>query len=458
MDNVQGHISINTEDFHSKTKERSDELMNYFLAGYFIVGLALANFYGTWLIAIGMGVLLLSAFYAVKTFFPHTALYQYVLSTILGVFMAQFIYQMHGMFEMHFFAFIGSVVLITYQKWTLQIPILIVVIVHHATFSYLHNAGIGSLYFISQDYFKPQTFIIYVILTTIIFFICGLWSYQLKKMNERYISQTLLLTGLQREAQLSNERKIHADVLKQLNSSLETKARELSRSNDELEQFAYVASHDLQEPLRMITSFLSLLQEKYDPIIDEEGRQYIHFATDGAQRMRQIINDLLEFSRVGRAEDKLEQVDIQKLVSGITVLFNQRISELQAKITFHDLPTLLAYKAPLRQVFHNLISNALKYHTAGIAPEIELSCEEMDDFWKFSVSDNGIGINQEYFEQIFVIFKRLHARSEFPGTGIGLAITKKIIEFMGGNISVTSVKGEGSVFSFTIPKMHLPIS
>ncbi|MDQ7949677.1 MAG: ATP-binding protein [Pedobacter sp.] len=454
MDSPQGQISINTEDFHSKTKERSDELMNYFLVGYFIVGLVLANFYGTWIIAIGLGGLLIAAFYAVKLFFPHTVFYQYVLSAILGVFMAQFIYQMHGMFEMHFFAFIGSVVLITYQKWTLQIPILIVVIVHHATFSYLHNMGIGSLYFISSDYFKPQTFIIYVVLTTIIFFICGLWGYQLKKMNERYISQTLLLIELQREAQLSNERKIHADVLKKLNSSLETKARELSRSNDELEQFAYVASHDLQEPLRMITSFLSLLQERYDSIIDDEGRQYIHFATDGAQRMRQIINDLLEFSRVGRAEDKLEQVDIQKMVTGITVLFKQRIAELNAQVKFDGLPVLQVYKAPIRQVFHNLISNALKYHSKGTVPEIEITCEEMGDFWKFSVIDNGIGISKEYFEQIFVIFKRLHARSEFPGTGIGLAITKKIIEFLGGEITVDSEKGKGSIFSFTIPKIY----
>jgi two-component system sensor histidine kinase/response regulator len=454
MDNFHEQIIRKTAVFHARTRERSDELMNYFLIGYFFVGIMLANFYGTWFIAFGLGGVLLLAFYSVKIFLPDYAFYQYVLSAVLGLFMAQFIYQMHGMFEMHFFAFIGSVVLITYQKWTLQIPILIIVVVHHATFSYLQNSGVNSVYFISKDYFNPQSFVIYAVLTTIIFFICGLWSYQLKKINQKYISQTLLLIELQQEAQLSNERKDHAETLKRLNISLETKAKELSRSNDELEQFAYVASHDLQEPLRMITSFLALLEERYDALIDEEGKQYIHFATDGAKRMKQIIKDLLEFSKAGRTEDKLELVDLHQMVTEITTLSNQKIKELQAQISIGELPEVETFKAPIRQVFQNLISNALKYQKPGIAPVIKITCDEMEDYWKFYVSDNGIGISKEYFEQIFVIFKRLHAQSEYAGTGIGLAVTKKIVEFMGGEIAVESEKGKGSVFSFTLPKVY----
>jgi len=163
--------------FHLEIKEKSDRLMNYFLAGYFLLGIIFAFFYETWLIAFGVGGLSLLAFYSAKILLPGSSLYQYVLSVVLGVFMAQFIYQMHGLFEMHFFAFIGSAVLIIYQKWKLQIPILILVFVHHAFFSYLQNSGFHNVYFTQLDYFDLQTFIIHIFLTAVIFFICGLWKY-----------------------------------------------------------------------------------------------------------------------------------------------------------------------------------------------------------------------------------------------------------------------------------------
>ncbi|TKC10652.1 hypothetical protein FA048_10775 [Pedobacter polaris] len=452
MENYHEQLKVKAEAFHSKTKERSDSLMNYFVIGYFVVGIILANFYGTWLIAFVLGGISLLSFYSVKLLLPNYSLYQYVLSAILGIFMAQFIYQSHGMFEMYFFTFIGSAILVTYQKWTLQIPILIVVVLHHVFSSYLKVSGIDGIYFTSHANFETKSFIIHILSTTIIFFICGLWAYQMKKSNARYISQALQLIELQKEAQLSNERKIHADVLKKLNISLESNARELSRSNDELEKFAYIASHDLQEPLRMITAFLELLQERYEPVIDEKGKQYIHFASDGALRMKQLILDLLEYSKVGKTEDKLEDIDLTEMVNEITALSHRQINELQANVTFDGLPNINAFKAPIRQVFQNLISNALKYQRNGGAPIINITCKEVGDYWQFAVADNGIGINNCHFEQIFVIFKRLHARSEFGGTGIGLAVTKKIVEFMGGKIWVESELGIGSVFNFTLPK------
>nr|WP_294947442.1 PAS domain S-box protein [uncultured Mucilaginibacter sp.] len=190
----------------SDVRERSDRLMNYFLPAYFIIGLVLATFYDTWLIAFGIGGLCLLAYYSTKLFLPESDLYQYVLSAVLGIFMAQYIYQMHGLFEMHFFAFIASALLITYQKWKLQIPVTVVVLVHHAVFGYLQNTGLREIYFTQLDYFALQTFIIHILVAAVIFFICGLWAYQLKKFNNIYLLQTIQMGELQKEAQLAQER------------------------------------------------------------------------------------------------------------------------------------------------------------------------------------------------------------------------------------------------------------
>jgi PAS domain S-box-containing protein len=190
----------------SGVQKRSDRLMNYFLAGYFVIGLVLALFYDTWLIAFGIGTLSLLAYYSTKLLLSDSDLYQYVLSAVLGIFMAQYIYQMHGLFEMHFFAFIGSALLITYQKWKLQIPIMLIVLIHHAVFGYLQNSGFGEIYFTQLDYFTLRTFIIHILLAAVIFFICGLWAYQLKKFYEIHLLQTIQMGELQKETQLALER------------------------------------------------------------------------------------------------------------------------------------------------------------------------------------------------------------------------------------------------------------
>jgi len=250
------------------------------------------------------------------------------------------------------------------------------------------------------------------------------------------------------------ERKLAEIHLSESNENLQKKAKELAVSNAELEQFAYVASHDLQEPLRMITSFLTQLEKKYGDIIEDKGKQYIHFAVDGAKRMRQIILDLLEFSRVGRTDDKMEQVDLNELVSDILTLHSKQIKDKKVVVHVGRLPSMHTLKAPLRQVFQNLISNSLKYHkeTEGVIPSIAVEYQDSNINWQFSVTDNGLGIDPQYFEKIFIIFQRLHNKEEYSGTGIGLAVTKKIVENMGGKIWVESVEGSGSTFYFTLPK------
>lgn len=247
-------------------------------------------------------------------------------------------------------------------------------------------------------------------------------------------------------------RKEFEESLKELNETLSLKAKELALSNAELEQFAFVASHDLQEPLRMVSSFLTQLEKKYGDVLDEKARRYIFFAVDGAKRMRQIILDLLDFSRVGKLEEDMESVNINEVIKEISLFERRTIEEKSAKLKFKNLPTIIAHRAPIFQVFQNLISNSIKYSKSGISPVINVSAEESIDQWEFSISDNGIGIDPIYFDRIFIIFQRLHGKDEYKGTGMGLAIVKKIIDNLGGKIGVESKEGEGSKFYFTIPK------
>ncbi|RYF90940.1 MAG: PAS domain S-box protein, partial [Chitinophagaceae bacterium] len=255
--------------------------------------------------------------------------------------------------------------------------------------------------------------------------------------------------AIQREVTAQKLAELH---LNSLNEKLQQHVRALAISNAELEQFAFVASHDLQEPLRMVTGFVTQLEKKYAHIIDDRGKQYIAFAVDGARRMRQIILDLLEYSKVGRAEQPLETIALDDLIAEILILFRAEIEQKNIQLQVPKLPVVHGHPAPLRQVFQNLIGNALKYIRKDVVPQVTISVKETITEFEFCIADNGIGIEKEYHEKIFIIFQRLHPRGDFSGTGIGLAITKKIIENMGGRIWIASVAGQGSSFYFTLPK------
>ncbi|MFN3916383.1 MAG: PAS domain S-box protein [Flavobacteriales bacterium] len=248
------------------------------------------------------------------------------------------------------------------------------------------------------------------------------------------------------------EQKRYEFRLKEMNDMLQQHAHDLSISNAELEQFAFVASHDLQEPLRMITSFLSQLEKKYGTTLDKKGKQYISFAVDGAKRMRQIILDLLDFSRIGKYEDENEIVDLNEVITEVTLLLRKKIEEANAKLNIATLPKMECHKSTVVRIFQNLIENSLKYSKPDISPIISINAEELTNHWRFSISDNGIGINADYYDKIFIIFQRLHAKDEYAGTGMGLSIVKKIIENFGGEIWVESTEGQGSTFFFTLPK------
>ncbi|MFN2429140.1 MAG: ATP-binding protein [Cryomorphaceae bacterium] len=240
--------------------------------------------------------------------------------------------------------------------------------------------------------------------------------------------------------------------LKSVNTILKKNTRELQTLNKDLEQFAYIASHDLQEPLRMITSFLVQLQKKHSDQLDDKANQYIHFAVDGAMRMRQIIQDLLIYSQISKIEEPRQELDLQIIVKEVKAILRGAIKEKSAKITVGDLPGISGHRAPLMLVFQNLIGNSLKYVAIDKKPEIDISSKELDKFWEISVSDNGIGIDKEYHEKIFILFERLHTNEEYSGTGLGLSIVKKVVENLGGEIRVESEPGEGTTIRFTLPK------
>ena len=225
----------------------------------------------------------------------------------------------------------------------------------------------------------------------------------------------------------------------------------LKRSNEELEHFAYIASHDLQEPLRMVSSFLTQLEKKYNDKLDDRGREYVFYAVDGARRMKQIIMDLLEYSRAGRPNENIADIDTGDVVREVELLLSRQIADTKASIQYDQLPVVRGHMSPIRQVFQNLIGNSIKYHREGIPPVIRIIAKKEQDNWHFSITDNGIGIEPAHFQKIFVIFQRLHHRDEYSGTGIGLAITKKIVEAVGGKIWVTTNEDHGCTFHFTMP-------
>ncbi|MBU0996400.1 MAG: HAMP domain-containing protein [Proteobacteria bacterium] len=241
---------------------------------------------------------------------------------------------------------------------------------------------------------------------------------------------------------------------KKVNFELQEALRELGQSNKSLEQFAYVASHDLQEPLRMVSSYTQLLQERYDSLLDEKGKKYIYYAVDGAARMQKLINDLLDFSRVTTRGQPFNITSSQEALDMALLNLSSAIIESGATVANDPLPQVKADKTQMALLFQNLISNAIKFRGQD-SPRIEVSAEEDGHFWRFTVKDNGIGIDSTYKDKIFIIFQRLHTRQEYPGTGIGLAICKRIVERHGGNIWFESAIGKGTVFYFTIEKGEL---
>ncbi len=243
---------------------------------------------------------------------------------------------------------------------------------------------------------------------------------------------------------------IHSSKLYE--DELERTIIKLKQSNDDLERFAYVASHDLQEPLRVVTSYVQLLTRRYRDRLDKNAADFCDYIVDGCSRMQKLINDLLEFSRVGRDKLEKQKVDLQEIVESVKQSLARQIDLCAAIVSYENLPVVRANSAQIERLMQNLVSNSLKYKRESVPPEILISGTEKADRWEISVKDNGIGIEKKYFDRIFVIFQRLHGIGEYSGTGVGLAVCKRIVGTHGGDIWLESAPGEGSTFTFSLPK------
>ncbi|MFI6926627.1 ATP-binding protein [Nonomuraea spiralis] len=260
--------------------------------------------------------------------------------------------------------------------------------------------------------------------------------------------------GVDRPAELS-ELSSHVDSMRRRIVSAwreaADQAEELRRSNGELEQFAYVASHDLQEPLRKVASFTQMLEQRYGTQLDDRARQYIHYAVDGAKRMQLLINDLLDFSRVGRVSGERVPTDSGEALDRALDNLSAAIEDTGTTVTREDLPVVTGNRLQLTQLFQNLVENAIKFRSES-PPNVRVTAERKGDLWEFSCSDNGIGVEPKYADRIFLIFQRLHPRDVYPGTGIGLALCRKIVEYHGGQLWLDDTPaGQGATFRWTLP-------
>lgn len=273
-------------------------------------------------------------------------------------------------------------------------------------------------------------------------------------MEKRYIRKggkeiwADLSVSLARD-QLTNEPLYAIGIVKDI-SEKKKAMNDLLRSGKQLEQFAYVASHDLQEPLRTVNSFTSMFLEKYKGQLDQEADEYLGYINEASNRMKDLINALLDYSRIDK-KHAIETIDCNELTATVVQDMDTLIKETKTEIAIGRLPTLPAYKTELRLLFQNLISNAIKFRKPEVNPKIKIEATKEGGFWQFALSDNGIGIDDQFREKVFMIFQRLHPRTEYEGTGIGLAHCKKIIQMHEGNIWVESTLNVGSTFYFTIP-------
>ena len=459
--------------WQSRTEKASDTIINYFLLCYFVAGLVFAFSYGTWAIGIGVGGLSMLAYYCTRFFLADSILHQYVLSAVLGIFMAQYIYQMHGLFEMHFFAFIGSAILITYQNWKLQIPIMVVVVLHHGLFGYLQNLGYGKVYFTQLDYFDLQTFVIHVLLAAVIFFISGLWAYRLKKDSEIRAAQTKELERLQNEAlvvanQQREELQRHVAVLDKAVAqgkfevasdfmhdvgnavvgfgSYLTQIRRLQEENDPVvfrNLAAFFETHRLSIAGAIGDSKTSAVIELLTGLAGTQQRNHLA-ANDLVTKQMQLITQIQYILHLQRqhieGHDTKERKSIQlsSIINDALALLFPAIDKLSVAV-YLDIPDVLppvrGDRTRLMQVFGSVLKNSIDAF-AGSTAEKTISIKVCTDPGALTVEvlDTGSGfdarVGGRLFEEGF--------STKASAAGLALCHCRAVMESHAGSISVTS--------------------
>jgi len=469
----ESELRLHTSAFRLSVKKRSDKLMNYFLPGFFLTGLALAFFYDTWLIAFGVGGFSLLAYYSVKLLLPDSELYQYVLSAVLAIFMAQYIYQMHGLFEMHFFAFIGSAILITYQNWKLQIPMLVLVLIHHASLGYLQNIGFDKVYFTQLDYFALQAYVIHILLSAVIFFTCGLWGYQLKKYSEIQIGQVIEMGRIQQEAALA------ADAQKK---EQEQQAAVLDKAVAQGKfDMASDVLHDIGNAVVGFGSYLTRIRRMQDQEKPENLQNLAVFFEDQhpvmasalgearanalvtmlngiaeTQKINQeeiansiteqlsIINQIQEILHIqrqyinGQETQERKPVNLRHVINDcVSMLFTALDKSAIAVSLFmpEELPAIKGDRTRLMQVILNLLKNCIEsIDQQAREKSISLGVHTEDGLLVVKVKDSGHGLEPATAGRLF----ERGFTTKPSGTGIGLYNCRAIVESHAGTIVLTS--------------------
>ncbi len=447
-----------TKSFSAQIKERSDRLMNYFIFCFFACGIIIAPFYNTWVIAFAAGGLNLFAYYFTKKMFPHSNAYQYVLSLVLGFFVAQGIYQMHGLFQMYFSAFIASAILISYQNWKLQIPLVLFVLIHHTTLAFLQNSGVEGVYFTQLPKVDITSFIIHIILAGIIFFTCGLWGYLLKKYSKIQVEQTREVGRLEKEAVLHSERILNEEALRVAYEKAEQARREADEANKAKGVFLATMSHEIRTPMNGVIGMASLLNEtKLTP----EQQEYAKTISTCGEALLTVINDILDFSKIESGNMELEDrdFDLRTCIEEVLDVFANKAGKMGLDLVYeidHNVPAqIIGDSLRLRQVLVNLVSNAIKFTEQGeifMGVHLINTKENGQIEIQFEVRDTGIGIPEDKMERLFKAFSQVDSSTsrKYGGTGLGLIICEKIIGLMGGVINVTSKVNEGTTFTFNI--------
>jgi two-component system sensor histidine kinase/response regulator len=449
---------MDTRSFAQQVKDRSDKLMNYFLACFFVSGLILAPFYNTWLIAFAVGGFSLFVYYYIKATMPDSDMYQYVLSVVLGIFMAQGIYQMHGLFEMHFVAFIASAILITYQNWKLQIPLVVFVVIHHIGLGYLQYSGVKGVNYSQLESFNWTSSIIHMVLAGLIFFICGLWAYLLKKYSKIQVEQTREMSRLEKEGILHKERIANEEILKEAYKKAEKARQEADDANKAKSIFLATMSHEIRTPMNGVIGMASLLNETN---LTAEQREYAKTISTCGEALLTVINDILDFSKIESGNMELEEndFDLRTCIEEVLDVFADKAGKLGLDLVYEidsNVPAqIIGDSMRLRQVLVNLVSNAIKFTEQGeIFVGVHFVKEKVNGQieLKFDVKDTGIGIPPDKIERLFKAFSQVDSSTtrKYGGTGLGLVICEKLIALMGGSISVESNPTAGTTFSFTM--------